>query len=77
MRRSIAKRLTVHPPAPTPRVRLGILDVACPMAYTPETEVFREQISGAVETAGAARTSVDDRDTSYLQRVGERAFPNR
>ncbi len=36
-------------------LRLGILDVACPMAYTPETDVFREQITGAVEAGGAAR----------------------
>lgn len=36
-------------------LRLGILDVACPMAYTPDTEIFREQITVAVEAGGAAR----------------------
>ncbi len=95
-------------------LRLGILDVACPMAYTPDTEIFREQITGAVEAGGAgrvwagigafrntiagtlekigvarelgtrgfilfsydfaARTSIEDTDSSYLERVGERAF---
>lgn len=33
----------------------GLLDVACPMAYTPDTALFREQIRVAVEAAGAAR----------------------
>lgn len=36
-------------------LRLGIIDVACPMAYTPETDVFREQITTAVEVAGGDR----------------------
>lgn len=36
-------------------LRRGILDVACPMAYTEDTEVFREQVSTAVRTAGGAR----------------------
>ncbi len=95
-------------------LRLGILDVACPMAYTPETEVFRAQITGAVAAGGAARvwagigafrntiegtlekievarelgtrgfilfsydfaarSRVEDADSSYLARIGERAF---
>ncbi len=29
-------------------LRLGWLDVACPMAYTPETETFRQQIGNAI-----------------------------
>jgi uncharacterized lipoprotein YddW (UPF0748 family) len=33
-------------------LRLGILDVACPMAYSPDTEIFREQISVALEAGG-------------------------
>jgi uncharacterized lipoprotein YddW (UPF0748 family) len=36
-------------------LRRGILDVACPMAYTPDTELFRAQIGTAVEAAGGAR----------------------
>lgn len=34
---------------------LGVIDVACPMAYTPDDEVFERQIAGAVSatTAGA------------------------
>ena len=36
-------------------LRRGILDVACPMAYTDSTELFRERIRTAVETAGGAR----------------------
>ncbi len=36
-------------------LRRGIVDVAAPMAYTPDTEVFRSQIRTAVETAGGAR----------------------
>lgn len=36
-------------------LRRGILDVACPMAYTPDTEIFRQQIQAAVEAAGGAR----------------------
>jgi uncharacterized lipoprotein YddW (UPF0748 family) len=35
-------------------LRLGILDVACPMAYTPDTAVFQKQIDVAVSTAHAA-----------------------
>jgi uncharacterized lipoprotein YddW (UPF0748 family) len=29
-------------------LRKGWLDVACPMAYTPDTEAFRRQIGGAI-----------------------------
>jgi uncharacterized lipoprotein YddW (UPF0748 family) len=36
-------------------LRRGILDVACPMAYTQETQIFTDQIRTAVETAGAER----------------------
>jgi uncharacterized lipoprotein YddW (UPF0748 family) len=36
-------------------LRLGILDVACPMAYSPDTEIFREQISVALEAGGRDR----------------------
>jgi uncharacterized lipoprotein YddW (UPF0748 family) len=36
-------------------LQLGILDVAAPMAYTPDTEVFRAQIALAVEAAGPSR----------------------
>ena len=36
-------------------LRRGILDVACPMAYTPDLGVFRQQIQAAVETAGGNR----------------------
>lgn len=36
-------------------LRLGILDVACPMAYTPDTEVFRQQIEVALEAGGRDR----------------------
>lgn len=32
-------------------MRLGWLDVACPMAYTPDTEAFRRQINNAVKLA--------------------------
>jgi uncharacterized lipoprotein YddW (UPF0748 family) len=35
-------------------LRMGILDVACPMAYTPDTEVFRKQIEVATTTAHGA-----------------------
>lgn len=35
-------------------LQMGILDVACPMAYTPETAVFRKQIEIAASTAHAA-----------------------
>ncbi|MGH7671370.1 MAG: glycoside hydrolase family 10 protein [Gemmatimonadales bacterium] len=36
-------------------LRRGILDVACPMAYTDSTPVFRDRIRGAVVAAGGAR----------------------
>lgn len=36
-------------------LRQGILDVACPMAYTDSMELFRERIRTAVETVGGAR----------------------
>lgn len=36
-------------------LRRGILDVACPMAYTDSTPLFRERIRAAVETAGGGR----------------------
>jgi len=36
-------------------LRRDIIDVACPMAYTDSTELFRERIRTAVETAGGAR----------------------
>lgn len=32
-------------------LRLGWLDVACPMAYTPETQAFRKQVNNAVNHA--------------------------
>jgi uncharacterized lipoprotein YddW (UPF0748 family) len=32
-------------------LRRGWLDVVCPMAYTPETEVFRKQLLGAMSLA--------------------------
>ncbi|MDX2043278.1 MAG: family 10 glycosylhydrolase [Acidobacteriota bacterium] len=32
-------------------MRLGWLDVACPMSYTPDTEAFRRQINNAVKLA--------------------------
>jgi len=35
-------------------LRMGILDVACPMAYSPDTEVFRKQIEVATATAREA-----------------------
>src|SRR2546425_1152687 len=35
-------------------LRLGILDVACPMAYTPDTATFQKQIQVATSTAHAA-----------------------
>lgn len=28
-------------------LRIGILDIACPMAYTPDTETFRQQVAAA------------------------------
>jgi uncharacterized lipoprotein YddW (UPF0748 family) len=49
-------------------LKRGTLDVVCPMAYTPDTEVFRQQISVAVGNAagrqvwsgiGAYRQSVE------------------
>ncbi len=36
-------------------LRRGILDVAAPMAYTPNTDNFRQQIRTAVEAGGGAR----------------------
>ncbi len=36
-------------------LRRGILDVACPMAYTDSVALFSERIRTAVETAGGAR----------------------
>ena len=37
-------------------LQMGILDVACPMAYTPDTEIFRKQVEVASATAhGAGR----------------------
>lgn len=36
-------------------LRRGILDVACPMAYTDSTPLFRERIRAAVETVDGAR----------------------
>ena len=35
-------------------LRMGILDVACPMAYTPDTAIFQKQIEVATSTAHAA-----------------------
>lgn len=35
-------------------LKMGILDVACPMAYSPDTIVFRKQIEIATSTAHAA-----------------------
>jgi uncharacterized lipoprotein YddW (UPF0748 family) len=37
---------------------LGILDVVCPMAYTPDTEVFKKQIQVASKSAHAAGRKV-------------------
>jgi uncharacterized lipoprotein YddW (UPF0748 family) len=34
-------------------LRMGILDVVCPMAYTPDTAVFQKQVEVAVSTAHA------------------------
>jgi len=36
-------------------LRRGIIDVACPMAYTRDTDTFTDQIRTAVETAGGHR----------------------
>lgn len=35
-------------------LKMGILDVACPMAYTPDTSIFQRQIEIATSTAHAA-----------------------
>src|SRR5438067_10863923 len=35
-------------------LRMGILDVACPMAYTPDTAIFQKQIEVATSSAHAA-----------------------
>src|SRR2546430_9300832 len=35
-------------------LRMGIVDVACPMAYTTDTAVFQKQIEVATSTAHAA-----------------------
>ena len=35
-------------------LKMGILDVACPMAYTPDTEIFRKQVEVASTTAHGA-----------------------
>ena len=37
---------------------MGILDVACPMAYTPDTKIFQKQIEVAATTAHAAGKQV-------------------
>jgi uncharacterized lipoprotein YddW (UPF0748 family) len=39
-------------------LQMGILDVACPMAYSPDTAVFRKQIEVATSTARSARRGV-------------------
>lgn len=39
-------------------LQMGILDVACPMAYSPDTAVFKKQIEVAVTTAHAAKRRV-------------------
>jgi uncharacterized lipoprotein YddW (UPF0748 family) len=39
-------------------LELGILDVACPMAYSTDTAVFRKQIEVATATAHTAKRSV-------------------
>ena len=39
-------------------LQMGILDVACPMAYTTDTAVFRKQIEVATSTAHAANRRV-------------------
>lgn len=36
-------------------LREGILDAVAPMAYTPDDDIFREQILGAIEAAGRHR----------------------
>ncbi|HET8783006.1 MAG TPA: family 10 glycosylhydrolase, partial [Pyrinomonadaceae bacterium] len=39
-------------------LQMGILDVACPMAYSTDTAVFQKQIEVAVTTAQAAKRTV-------------------
>jgi uncharacterized lipoprotein YddW (UPF0748 family) len=39
-------------------LKMGILDVACPMAYSPDTAVFRKQIEIATSTAHAAGRAI-------------------
>jgi len=39
-------------------LQMGILDVACPMAYSTDTAVFQKQIEVAVTTAHAAKRQV-------------------
>jgi len=39
-------------------LKMGILDVACPMAYSTDTEVFRKQIEIASSTAHMNRRQV-------------------
>ena len=39
-------------------LQMGILDVACPMAYTTDTSVFQKQIEVAVTTAHSAKRHV-------------------
>ena len=39
-------------------LQLGILDVACPMAYSPDTAVFKKQIEVATSTAQLAKRQV-------------------
>jgi uncharacterized lipoprotein YddW (UPF0748 family) len=36
-------------------LRMGLLDVVCPMAYTPDTEVFRKQLNTAMNVASGKR----------------------
>jgi uncharacterized lipoprotein YddW (UPF0748 family) len=36
-------------------LRMGWLDVVCPMAYTPDTEIFRKQLLGAMSVASGKR----------------------
>jgi uncharacterized lipoprotein YddW (UPF0748 family) len=36
-------------------LRMGLLDVVCPMAYTPDTEVFRKQLFTAMNVASGKR----------------------
>ncbi len=36
-------------------LRMGCLDVLCPMAYTPDTETFRNQMSGAMRVASGKK----------------------